>query len=366
MDEPRRILVVKLSGIGDLLTAVPALKGLRQSFPLARIDLLVPPASAPLLEGSSLVDEVLAFDKYLYDRPLSALHPARLRGAWALWRRIAGAGYDWVLLMHHLTTRWGALKFTALTLCTGAKRRAGLDNGRGRFLTDRVPDGGFGARHEAEYWSAIAEKMGAEVDESAIAIEVRQEAQEEMGELLRGASRPVVAIHAGTGEYSPARRWSPQGFAQVAETLRAEYGGTVVLVGGKEEVELAGQVAELMCCQLLNLAGKLNLRELAALLSQCDLFIGNDSGVMHLAAAVGTPLVAIFGPSNHRAWRPYREGGVELVRLDLPCSPCLYVGPSVGRRWGCPEMSCMTGLGPELVLAAARRLLEGRWSRPRR
>src|SRR5262245_40179853 len=140
---PNRILVVKLSDIGDVLTATPALRLLRESFPQARIDVLVPPRSAVVLRGLSSVDEVIVFDKFGYDAVGAALSPRALLGALDFGRALRARRYDMLVMPHHLSTRWGTLKWAALALATGAPVRVGLDNGRGWFLTHRVPDAGF-------------------------------------------------------------------------------------------------------------------------------------------------------------------------------------------------------------------------------
>jgi len=168
----------------------------------------------------------------------------------------------------------------------------------------------------------------------------------------------LVAIHPGSGGYSLARRWSAEGFARVADALVERCGARIILVG--TPADGVSQVATLMRAEAMNLEGKTNLKQLAAILKRCDLFIGADSGVMHLAAAVGTPLVAIFGPSNYCAWGPWpRDGRHIILRADLPCSPCSYVGYSVGQREGCQAMTCMEAITPEMVLGAAESLLQG-------
>src|SRR5205823_5931375 len=101
----------------------------------------------------------------------------------------------------------------------------------------------------------------------------------------------------------------------------------------------------------------MGLRQIGTVLSSCRLFVGNDSGVMHLAATAGVPVVAVFGLSNHRAWGPYPPSEHEVVRLDLACSPCLYRGDALGDREGCPPRWCLTELPPNLVIEAARRAL---------
>ena len=359
MHKPKRILVVKLSDIGDVLTATPALRALRQSFPEARLDALVPPNSAPVLADSPLVDSCLVFDKFRYDRPLDALRPSALADALRLGLTLHRRRYDCLIILHHLTTRWGALKFAALALASGARTRLGLDNGRGWFLTHRARDRGFGARHEVEYWLDVAALIGARTDDPSLEVTISAEDCAFAEAILPPIPYPLVAIHPGSGGYSLARRWDAEGFAQVADALVERYGARIVLVG--TPADGVSKVASLMRSEAVNLEGRTNLRQLAAVLRRCDLFIGADSGVMHLACAVGTSVVAIFGPSNHRAWGPWtpdRRRAV-VVRADLPCSPCSYVGFSVGRREGCQARTCMKMVTPETVLEAATRLLGG-------
>ena len=366
---PRRILVVKLSDIGDVLTATPALRALRESSPAARLEALVPPNSAPVLAESPLVDDVIIFDKFQYDWPIDAFKLSSLAALVRLARHLRRQRYDCLVILHHLTTRWGTLKYAALALTSGAKVRVGLDNGRGWFLTHRVRDGGFGARHEVEYWLDVVGTIGARTEDTSLEMTIGAEdeafANDQIPPFLSPPTRggrggcPLVAIHPGSGGYSLARRWSAEGFAQVADALVERHGARIVLVG--TPADGVSQVASLMRSEAVNLEGKTTLGQLAAILKRCDLFIGADSGVMHLAAAVGTPLVAIFGPSNHKAWGPWpRDGRHVILRADLPCSPCSYVGYNVGQRESCQAVTCMKAITAETVLAAAESILQGR------
>jgi heptosyltransferase-2 len=170
-------------------------------------------------------------------------------------------------------------------------------------------------------------------------------------------------MHPGSGDYSTARRWAPERFAQLADTLYRDFGGQLVLVGGPEEAALHQQIRGMMQSGMpaRSFAGKSNIKVTAALLEQADLFVGNDAGPMHLATAVGTPTVAIFGLSNSRAWGPYTGGAPErravVVKLDLPCIPCFYSGHLLGTPQGCMTRDCLAMLGVDPVAAAARRLL---------
>ena len=372
-----RILVVKLATIGDLLLATPALRALRETYPQARIDLLVTPASAGLLDGWNVIDRVIVLDKYLFDYPQQLLRdPASLKRLQPLWRDLRGGDYDAVLLMHHLTLFFGRLKHQLLMRATGARWRVGLDNGHGWFLNARVEDGGFGAMHEAEYNLALAGAVGATTCNKGLEIPIGDEERRQARELVYGetaqedAARPIIAMHPGSGGYSTARRWSPERFAHLADTLYHDVGGQVLLVGGPEEAELHQRIMGMMRSAMpaRSLAGKGSIKVTAAALELADLFIGNDAGPMHLAAAVGTPTVAIFGLSNSEAWGPY-TGDVPgrraiVVKLDLPCMPCFYSGHLLGTPEGCATRDCLAMLGVDPVATAARRLLRetGKWS----
>src|SRR5579885_2957733 len=363
-----RILVVKLATIGDLLLATPALRALRESYPQARIDLLVTPASAGLLHGWNVIDNILVLDKYLFDYPQQILrHPSNLRRLNPLWHMLRDGRYDAVILMHHLTLFFGRLKHQVLMRATGAKWRVGLDNGHGWFLNVRVKDHGFGAMHEADYNLSLAEAVGATISDKRLVVPISDEERQAAKELVYGTAsvseRPIIAMHPGSGGYSTARRWAPERFAQLADTLYREIGGQLLLVGGPEEAELHGQIMGMLTSGIpaRSRAGKGSIQVTAAALELADLFIGNDAGPMHLATAVGTPTVAIFGLSNSDAWGPYtgnKPGSKAIVvKQDLPCMPCFYRGHELGTPEGCATRDCLATLGVDPVAVAARRLL---------
>ncbi len=389
----KRILVIKLSDIGDVLTATPALRALRETFPAARIDILMPPRSAVVLQNSLLVDEAIVFDKFEYDRARDALAPSALRDALSFMRQLRARRYDTLVLLHHLSTRWGALKWAALTLAVGAETRAGLDNGRGWFLTHRVHDDGFGARHEVEHCMAVVKAVGAETGDWRLEIRISETDRNVATQLLQSKITPerdsrcgtvpfaesangedqqstIVVLHPGSGGHSLARRWSLDRWRALGCALHEKCNAQLVIVGTSSDGgdELARQLPS-----ALNLTGKTTLMQLAAVLQQCDLFIGADSGVMHIAAAVGTPLVALFGTTNAKAWGPWPPSEVErgkwkvesdsgqhgrcvIVQSEVPGCPCSYVRFQI-RSDECEARECMNGISVERVVAAAESLL---------
>lgn len=362
-----RILVVKLADMGDLLNVTPALQALRAAYPCARIDLLTTPASAALLKGASYISGITAFDKSAFDSLSSLLNPRSLLKTVRFLVRLPLARYDAVFIFHHFTSLWGTAKFAVLSLASGARVRAGLDNGRGSFLTHRVTDSGFGAMHEADYWLNVAALLGADVRagwRSHIpAGEDDRAAAKNLLDFFGKERLPLVAIHPGAGGYSTARIWPVERFAGVAKALAVKDGAGIVVLGGPDEEAAAAQLEAMLDAggKVLNLAGRTTIHQTAAVIERCDLFLGNDSGPMHVAAAVETPVVAVFGPSNRQAWGPYTPAGKasihRTVSRDLPCMPCFYRAHSLGLREGCGTRPCLTGLPVGPVLAACREAL---------
>ena len=324
----------------------------------AGVDVLVNPHTATLLQGSALIDEVVVFPKTSFEG-LSILRPAAWRPLLRLMRTLRSRRYDVVVNFHHLTTPLGRAKQRALVAATGASITVGLDNGHGRWLTNPVKDEGFGAKREVEYWLALAGQLGASSPDTTLDLPVAPSDHARAGELLAEVglgARPFAVFHPGSGGFAPARRWDPPKFAALATALRQEYDLPAVLVGTSQDDVPA--VLAAASVPLVDLSGKLTLKQLAAVIARSTLFVGADSGVMHIAAAMRVPIVAIFGPSNHLAWAPWTPASPsEVVRLGISCSPCAYVQHRVGWRQGCPERTCLAELDVDQVFAAAARLL---------
>lgn len=355
---PSRILAIKLADLGDVLNITPALRALRQTFPHARLDALVNPHTAMILEDSGLVDEVVVFPKTQFEG-FSAFLP----GAWGplirYMRMLRARQYDTVVNFHHLTTRMGRAKQRALVKATGASTIVGLDNGHGRWITQPVKDDGFGVMREVEYWLLLAKKLGATSPDLSLHLPLNEAEQTRADQLLAEAGladRDFAVFHPGSGGFSLARRWDPSKFAALAAALYRRHALPTVLVGAAEDG--VDQVLAAANSPLIDLSGRTSFRELAGVLRRAQVFVGADSGVMHLAAAAKTRVVAIFGPTNHRAWAPWTPySPSRVVRLDLPCSPCAYVGHKVGQREGCSQRTCLAQLPVSVVLEHVETLL---------
>lgn len=359
-----RILAIKLATLGDLLLATPALRALRHRYPAARLELLTTTAAAPLLADSPLLDRIYTLDLDVRrGRP-----PVReLARALRTLAALRAARYDAVLLLHHLTLPAGRLKHRALVRALAPRLTAGLDNGHGVWLDLRVPDPGFGFRHEAQYALAVARAVDAELPPGQRDLRLNDLGWRDVDMPAPSLSHPpdtspTVALHPGSGAFSIARRWPVARFAELARALHASEGARILVVTGPGEEPLAWQLlAGLGDPDWAAAVFPETPRALAETLSGSALFVGNDSFPMHLAAAVGVPVVAVFGPTNAGAWAPYAPANparaLVMRRGDLPCSPCIYRGHALGTPAGCPARPCLTELPASPVIAAARRLL---------
>lgn len=343
----KRFLLIQLADIGDLIVTTPAIAALREAHPDAHLTLLTTTYSAPVIERTNLVNEIITLDRQQFNSSTAMLRPANLRRLFDLRK----GHYDTVVYFHHFTLRLGTLKFALIALAAGAKQRVGLDNGNGWFLTDRLPDGGFGAKHQAQYWLDLVGLVDADSSPRAAVVQINEA-------IPQTDSVKRVVIHPGSGGYSLARRWDAAKFAAVADALHETYGAEILLVGGVNDN--TAEVKSAMKNQPVDFTGKTTLSSLAGLIADADLFIGADSGVMHLAAAAGTPVVVVFGPSNPDAWSPWTPNGQSIVVRSAPeCSPCSYMRHTVGLREGCAARTCMRMVTPEMVIEAARTLLNG-------
>ena len=358
MPSPERILVVKLATLGDLLTSTPALRALRSSFPAAHIGVLTTPGHATTLRGLDSFDEIITFDKYAFDRPTDAL--LHLPTASRFANKLRSGRWDALVLLHHLTTAFGIAKYAALALISGAPRRIGLDNGRGAwFLTESAPDYGFGIKHEVDYWLDVVGVLGARYPGSPC-LELCVTPDDEAWAESRIPPGSVLLVP-GSGAYSTARRWSPTRFAAVGRALLGRHALRPLVLSGTapDEAALAAEVAEHIGTGASVVAAAPSPQALGAMVRRCNLVVANDGGVVHVATAVGTPVVAIFGPSNDRAWGPYPPGEErhQVVREQLACTPCIHRGHSFGTPQGCPARTCLAFVESDDVVAAAERAL---------
>lgn len=352
--DPATILVGLLCPIGDTLLATPALAALRQRFPSARIDALVYCANAGILDGNPHLNSRVIFDGASQSSVLARTVVAA--------RRIRRSGYD---LMVNLSPAASAVGMLA-----GVARQTHLDI-PGLWWLLGTRDAAYQQRHAVEhYLHAIAPLIGSprpalHPDERYPRLYLTHQHRQMARTLLRREeftpTRPLVAMHAGGDGFRGRKRWSPRRFAAVGAHLAETFGAQVLLLGGKDDIPLAAEVASRMPGGAHVLAGQTTLAQTAALIERATLFIGNDSCLLHMAAALGVPAVGIYGPSSVAQFHPVGASNarVRVVHAELPCSPCFHF---VGNDppWlpnPCGSFACLKAISTEDVLAAAVALL---------
>ena len=309
----RRVLVVRLRSIGDTVLTTPSLFALRRFLPNTRIDILLEDWVGPVLEGSELVDRVIAIAR--------DSQTARARVA----RELRASRYDVVYNLHGGTTA------TLLTRATGAKHRVGFEHYQYARLHNHVAPSSLEiwrrpSLHSAEQQLALIGWTGVPVtDRPPTRLAVTESSLLSVSEKLRAAGcedfsagKPFAVIHP-TAAFDT-KQWATENFARVAEELTARGLTPIVIVSPKEKlvVEL---LREQSSAQVVGLSD-LTLPEVTALSSRARLFVGNDSGIAHIAAAAGAPCIVIFGSSNVLHWRPWTTQPSEVVREEMPCQPC--------------------------------------------
>ncbi len=339
----RRFLLVQLGDIGDLALTLPAIKTLRSAYPQAHFALLAQPVPLKLIAPAHQIDQ-----KIELRRALKLLSPSTWRAGADLLRTLRCGAFDTIIYFHAFTTRGGALKFALIAAAAGSPHRVGLQNGKGFFLTESVPDQGF-SEHRMSAWARVVDRV---ISRSGSSSALSPSHAIEKGE--RERISPRVAIHAGSGAQNPARRWDADRFAAAADRLVRDYGAEILLVGAKGDDTPA--VAAAMREPYTDYFDKTELVELVDLLAACDLVIGVDSGVTHLAAQAGTPTLVLFGPSNPQTWQPPNS---VIVRSAPECSPCNYVDHRLGAREGCAARTCMKLITVDQVVECAADMLNG-------
>jgi len=335
---PRRILVIRLDRIGDVVLSTPVLQVLRQRFPHAFIAMMVRPACEDLVRGNPYLNDVLLYDK-----------EGRHRRIWPtirFARSLRRYEFDTALVLHPTNRSHWIPRLAGIPVRIGYRRKSAW------LLTHRLPHRKQeGKRHEAEYTLDMLSVLGISDGQALPFIPVAPAAAQRIHARLAEASiQPgdtVVGVHPSASCIS--KRWMPQRFAEVADRLASERNVRIVLIAGDADRAYAQDVARMMRSPALNMAGQLSLGELAALLARCRLLISNDSGPVHIAAAVGTPVVDIFGRNqaglSPQRWGPLGEGHVVLHK-EVGCVTCLAHRCDI-------EFLCLTSLSTEEVYQAA-------------
>lgn len=355
----KNLLVRGVNWIGDAVMTMPALRALRESLPDTKISLLVRPWVAPLFENNPDIDEIILyedkFDSLIGRFKLSSLLKAKKFCSSILFQN--------------------AFDAALIAFLSGIPERIGYSrDGRGFLLTNAIPFNRDDRKiHHVFYYLNILKNIGIDTEYSQPYIYLSMGERLRARDVLKNLRRPVIGINPGA-TYGSTKRWPSERFAEVSKRIITELDGSVVIFGSETEAGIAEEIVSnsrlsalspqvasgdsprranppgVGSSQLLILAGKTNLRELSALISECDILLTNDSGPMHIGYAVRTPLVAIFGSTDPSLTGPPGKENV-VIKKELQCSPCFK------RKCGKQKMACMTSITPDEVFEAVKHLI---------
>jgi lipopolysaccharide heptosyltransferase II len=339
-----KILVRATNWVGDAVMSIPALQTIRNRWPEAEIVILARPWVADLYRGQGYADRILVYEN-------EGTH----RGFWGrerLARALRRERFDVAMLFQNaFDAAWIAWR-------AGIPERIGYARHARSWLLTKpiaVPAKGEAPAHETYDYLELLRRAGwlarlPRIDEISIVVPEQDRQKALQGLFAEGVRKDAIRIAFASGAaYGSAKCWDPERYAELADRLTAAFDADVILFGAAQESGMAARIAGAMRGRVFNLVGTTSIGELPALLSTCRLFIGNDSGAMHVAGAVGIPVIGIFGPSDPEGTRAMTPR-FTLIREPVECSPCFLRKCPIDHR-------CMMRISVEHVFAAAQILL---------
>lgn len=358
----RTILVAILAPIGDTIFASATIHALRQRYPGAYIAALAYATNRGVLEGNPDIDEVIVYPK----GKLGKLK--HWRQFWQVQKTIRERQFD-------LAVELCAGMYPVTRLAGGIRDRVKMERPPFWWL---VPGVGahWGRSHAVELYLETLRPLRIRAEAPRIVMPVQPQdwaaADRFLAETGVRADELLITIHPGADGFFGGKRWDPARFAQVADALHQRHGARVVVLGGKDDAPIVEQILAYAKTPISSALGKTSLRESAALIGRSAVFIGNDSAPLHMAAALATPAVAIFGPSNLDNFRPWAPAErVRIVQHALPPNPCFNIAGSnpawdLIRRPCAEHCECLYGVTANQILAAVESLLPVRIAERRR
>ncbi len=311
-----KILVMRYRFIGDTVLTVPFLRNLRKACPGAQIDLMIEPFSGQVLEGCPYVDRIIPFEFKTIHTYSAASERSKWAGYRFYWNLIREQGYEAAFVLKR------SLSSALLVRVAGVPRRIGFaTEGRSFFLTDRVAY--RHDQHEVENFLDCLRILDLPIGSTALELWPAPDYESTVNRLMETAGWKTgdlkIVIHPAAS--LPAKQWQLDRFAAVMQVLQQKYRARFVYTGAKGDAHLFNELEKSGPFNSLNLCGVTTLHQNISVYRSADLFFGVDSGPMHMAAAAGIPVVALFGPTDERKWGPWGEGHT-IITKKLSCHPC--------------------------------------------
>ncbi len=332
-----KLLIIQTAFLGDVVLTIPLIQAAKK-YLKAQISVICIPSTKNILEGHPSIDEIIVFDKKNSEKSFFSL----LKFA----KKLKEKRFD-VAVIPHPSFKSGLISYLA-----AIPERIGLSNSAGRFFfTDKVF---FDKnKHQLERYLDLLKHFGVDIKEKIkIEIKIEKEAEKFADDILPKAEG-IFGINPGS--VWATKRWPAEKYAELSDKISKELGGQIVIFGGPDDIEIANSVEKNMKQRAINIAGKTTLKQLAASIKRCRIFITNDSGPIHIAAAMNIPVVEIFGPTIKQfGFFPYSKNAI-VIEKNVPCKPCSPHGPNK-----CPKkhFDCMNKITVGEVFDAVKKQYE--------
>ncbi len=332
--EPKKIIVRMPNWIGDLVMATPVLTDLRNKFPGAEITAMCKKPICELLEKDPEIDEIFCFTK-----PQNRFFEKRIEKRNIISKLRTGKYDLGILLTNSFSSAWWFWQGKV-------KNRLGYDGNFRNFLLDYPIEKNKEEEHQVEFYKKLLQPLGIKTSKTKPHLYLTEEELNESKELLKhhgySFDKPLIGVNP-TAQYGSAKCWPKEKYSKVVKDLVESRDCFVVCFGDDKSFKIVKEIASFMPKNVIDLAGVTSIRELACLIKQCSVFLTNDSGPMHIADALGVPVIAIFGSTNPKRTGPYSGG--TIISANTECSPCYL------RK--CPiDFRCMQQITEKQVLKA--------------
>lgn len=340
--EFKNLLIINLGGIGDFLLSTPAIKALKEKFKDIKISLLVVNRVREIAKDFSYIDKVYVFKKSIFS--ISNIYNLI---------RLRKEKFDIAINARTITSNKSARKIKFLLDIISPKLKIGRDTeNRGYFFDIKIKEPDFGEKYELEYDIDTVRTLGVNVIDKNIDFFIDKDSFKNVDKILKENNikedDTLIGIHPGG---QPSRRWPISYFAEVLDSLYKEIKFRCIITGINSEKNLAKKILKLSKVPIIDLVGKLNIRELGAIIKRFNLYITNDTANMHIAAILNTPLIAIFGPGDIKRYDPRNisEKAVVFYR-KVSCSPC--------NNYRCKSIMCLKMIKPKEIIEESIKILK--------
>ncbi len=349
--DPGKILIIRLSAIGDVVDVLPALRCLRSNFPESRISWLVEDRASEILSDHPDIDDVIVFPRKKWRREILKVNRAlsTLSDILSFYRKLHGEHYDLVLDFQ------GNLKSGIMDLITGIENRVGFGKGfckESNYLFTRYKVYPQNKReHRIDKNLSLLKYLGIETKFQNPELPVSRSDQEYVSKFIEENNKysvPIIIINPCTSEFGSYKRWSTLNYARLADMILEKFDVKIIFTWGPNELEIVNEIVTYMEQEAL-VSFKTSIKQLIELIRRADLCIGGDTGPLHIAATLCMPTVAIFGAKDPILYGPYNKNAV-IISKELPCSPCKYRT--------CSDPECLTTILPEEVFQAVNQLMD--------